>query len=82
MESIDNNGLIAQIGNNSSGSLWKEKTSKVFFLKRYIGTLAIINRSMDIINRKLNEGDSETISLLGINQNVDLEGNIKKFIRK
>lgn len=49
-ESININGLQAQIGDNSSGNLGNEKTKKVFFTKSLQGILIYLNRTLNIID--------------------------------
>ena len=82
IDSIDNNGLVADIGINSSGNLGKEKTKKVFFSKGYAYALSIINRAMDIVNRVLDSGDMETIEKLGLDPTLDAKSNILMLLDK
>ena len=82
IESIDNNGLIADIGINASGNLGKEKTKKVFFSRGYSYALSIINRAMDIINRVLDSKDMETIKKLGLDPTLDARSNVLMLLDK
>lgn len=87
--SIDENGLIPQIGENSKGDLGNEKTAKVFFTKSIDGTLMYLNRTACIFSDIVDQNEVENYSK-GVYsyfsdvynkcmQNDDIKGDKKKI---